>query len=66
MANNKTTNVNVGDKFIDGNGIVHTIIEIDDDKVIHSYKSGKRFVSDGYLYRNVFDMLLKDKILWIL
>ena len=62
----KPTRLKVGDKFIDGNGITHTIVEIDHEKVIHSYFSDGRFVEDGFIYRNVFDYLLNEKILWIL
>ena len=61
-----TTTIKAGARFIDGNGIAHTIIEIDEEKVIHSYKSGKRFISDGFMYRSVFDKFVANQIICIL
>lgn len=55
-----------GTKFIDSNGITHTIIEIDENKVIHEYKQGRRIIKDGFIYRSVFDRLINNGNIWVL
>ena len=60
------TTIKAGMQFIDSNCVTHTIVEIDADKVIHSYKSGRRLVKDGFMYRRVFDNFVANKVIWIL
>lgn len=62
----KATTIKAGTRFLDSNFITHTIVEIDADKVIHSYKDGKRIINDGFMYRSVFDKLVANQIIWIL
>ena len=62
----KTKRIKAGMRFIDSNCITHTIVEVDAEKVIHSYKDGKREIKDGFMYRSVFDKLVANQIIWIL
>ena len=61
-----TTTIKAGMKFIDSNCITHTIVEVDEEKVIHSYNDGKREIKDGFMYRCVFDKFVANQIIWIL
>ena len=58
--------IKTGMKFIDGNGITHTIKEIDNERVIHSYECDGINVTDGYMYRTVFEKLLKNGVITII
>ena len=63
--------IEVGTKFICGGSGVHTIEAIDDYHVTHSYtylnaKGDEVEVSDGFMYRSVFNKLVNDGVINIL
>lgn len=58
--------IRIGDRFIDCNFNTHTITEISNDYVFHSYKDGKRVINDGCMLRQVFDKFIKNGCIYIL
>ena len=64
-----TKRIDVGTRFYYGE--LHTIKEIDEKRVIHSYtytdSKGKKIrVRDGFMYRSVFDKLVANNVIIII
>lgn len=55
-----------GMKFYDQYSGTHTITKVTDNGVFHEYTDGKRKITNAFIYRHVFEKLVKQNVFWIL
>lgn len=56
----------IGMRFFDAYSGVHTITAVNDERILHSYKDGKRVIKDAFMYKSVFVKLVNKNVFAIL